>query len=79
MSEDRRQPPWVQIVAAAMVAAAGGSLGTTELLYRVSAQADERAKWEDEARATLTGRITKMEDEVRALRDMVIRCEEGRR
>ena len=74
MAEDRRQPPWIQIVTAALIAASGGAYGTSELLYRSTARFDERARWEDEARAAIIARIAKLEDEQRALLVMVLHC-----
>jgi hypothetical protein len=77
--DDRRRPPWLQIVAAAALAAPGGSWVTVEWVNRSIATLDERVaqhiRYADETRATFTTRVARLEDEVRVLRDSVIRCE----
>jgi hypothetical protein len=74
MADDRRTPSWGS-VALTLLAAAGGSYGTSELLYRSTGQQEERMRWEDAWRATTTAQVNRLEDELRTLRDAVIRCE----
>jgi hypothetical protein len=74
MADDRRTLNWGSI-ALTLMAAVGGAYGTSELLYRSAGQQDERMRWEDAWRATTAAQIKGLEEDVRMLRDAVIRCE----
>ena len=79
MSEDRRPLSWMQMAVAASVSIAG----TVEVLRVTTATVEERLsnhiKLEEILRDGQGARIASLEGETRTLRDMVIRCEEGRK